>query len=699
MSQNDLTQRAFSAGEISVAAGARGDSERYASALRLCENMIVMMEGGVTSRPGTRYIGALVDETKRARLIPFSFNTTQNYILVFEDSLMRVIMDGAYVIDSTSPPNIYEMAHTYTEAEIPYLTFTQDADVMTITCVGHPPATLSRLDHDDWTLVDKAFNSQVSPPSSGSISTTLVTGGSGEVSRRRFVVTTVDESGEESLASSIHDAGGGASVYINSIYALTWGAVTGASYYRVYKELYYNGQFGWIGDSNSNGSGIRDIHITPDFSIGPPTENLPFDSTDNYPQTCGYFQQRLLFANTNNEPQTLWGTRIGEYSSLRYSTPLNDDDSIEITLKTTKVAEIRHILSLDALILLTSGSEWVLGANGALTPTSSGGSPYSHYGASWCRPAIVGDTIVYVQEKGNRVREFTYSMTNDRYASSDLTILARHLFVNQDDNTTPYTIEELAYADEPYSIVWAVRSDGVLLGLTYKKEYQMWAWHHHDTQGEFESVATIAEGQRDVPYFIVKRTINGNTHRYVEYMEEKLEGDVVDCFCVDSGLTYTGAAATTITGLDHLIGEDVVALADGVPITTGLTVNGSGEITLATAASVVHVGLSFTPAIETLEIDPAQESKKNDARSVSEVQVQVERSRGGRIAIIKDDGSIGDYTELVGSIVDEGVDDAPLRTYKLKQQTHSEWNYNGGVRVEQHLPLPLTILSVTAEVN
>jgi len=159
----ETIQRSFTAGEISPSLQSRADLTKYTTGLSLCENFIVRSQGGVYSRPGMRFIGEVGDSTKRARLIPFQFNTEETYILVFEDLKMSVIRNGAFVLDGVGPAR-FEITTPYTEAELPRLGFTQSADVMTLVHHNHNPANLSRLDHDDWTLADINYAPTVSPP-------------------------------------------------------------------------------------------------------------------------------------------------------------------------------------------------------------------------------------------------------------------------------------------------------------------------------------------------------------------------------------------------------------------------------------------------------------------------------------------------------------------------------------------------------
>lgn len=841
-----VIQRSFTSGEIAPSLQSRADTVKYATGLNLCENFFVRAQGGVYSRPGFRFVGEQGDSTKRARLIPFSFNTEQTYILVFEDLKMRVIKDGGYVlkpaatltgvtqanpavvttsaahtfangefvtidgvvgmtelngntyvignvtattfelvsIDSTAytaytsggsaqSSGVYELVTTYTEGQLPRLGYTQSADVMTLVHSDHDPANLSRLAEDNWSLADINYASTVAAPTFAAPTVRAITGASNtnpalitvpghgfstgntitianvvgmtELNGRSFrisvttvntftldgedatghgayvsggtatrnnsattigtgfgtynktytyVVTAVDGSGVESLATSP------ASIVTGSLTAtggirLTWNAVVGAAYYRVYKDPSNNTQiYGWIGDSNN--TSFDDYNVAPITSDAPPADRQPFNGADDKPAVTTYYQQRQVFANTNNEPQAVYTTQTGNFNSLRTSNPARDDDAVTFTIAAQQVNEIRHLISLDSLVLLTSGGEWIAseGQDRVLTPATIGARIQSYNGASWVRPVIINSTALYLQEKGARIRDLGYEFSSDKYTGNDLSIMSEHLFEGHE-------IVEMAYSNEPFGVLWCVRDDGQMLGLTYQREHQVWGWHHHLTAGEFESVATIGEDGRDAVYVTVKRTIGGQTRRYIERWEPRESKDATNAFCVDSGLTYSGVPATIISGLDHLEGEDVAILADGY-VVSGKTVTG-GSVTLDREASVVHVGLPFTPAIETLDIDTASptDSIKAKSVSVSKVFLEVEGTRGGFVGPRQDATSGADITfrEIKPRFDSDGYDAISLKTYKQEVPIEPLWSKGGGVRIEQRSPLPMAILSVIPQVD
>ena len=766
-----LIQRSFTSGEIAPALQSRADLTKYATGLNKCENFFVRAQGGVYSRPGLRFIGELDDSSKVGRLIPFSFNTEQTYMLVFEHLKVRVIKDGGFVLAGGGPA-IFELATPYTEAQLSRLGFTQSADVMTLVHPDHDPANLNRLADDNWTLTTIDYSTTVDAPvfTAGAVNkpitnitqanpavvTAVAHGftngnlvlienvvGMVEVNDRSFIISTIDSDtfelvGEDSTSHTVYTSGGDAQVqnsattigdgfgdfdktYIYVVTAidaagveslasaevsvttkslsqtggirLSWDAVVGAEYYRVYKDPSVNtGIYGWIGDSNN--TSFDDYNIAPITSDAPPQDRQPFNGVGNKPSTVTYYQQRQVFANTGNEPQVTYTTQVNNFKSLRTSNPARDDDAVTFTIAAKQVNEIRHLLPLDSLILLTSGGEWKMteGQDRVLTPSTIGVRIQSYNGCSIVPPVVINSTALFLQEKGARLRDLGYEFSSDKYTGSDLSLMSEHLFEDKQ-------ITAMAYAAEPYSIIWCIRNDGVMLGLTYQREHQVWGWHQHHTQGEFESVASITEDDRDAVYVIVKRNINGNDVRYVERLEKRESINAEDCFYVDSGLSYNGSPATVFSGLDHLEGETVTILSDGYTVPDQVVA--SGQITLERAASKVHVGLSYTPIIETLDIDTpsASQTVKAQSVSVSKVTIEVEGTRGGFVGPRQDNGSTSPMNEIKPRFDSDDYDAIELKTYKQEIFIEPQWSKGGGLRIEQRSPLPMSILSIIPQID
>jgi hypothetical protein len=274
----------------------------------------------------------------------------------------------------------------------------------------------------------------------------------------------------------------------------------------------------------------------------------PSVSGNQYPGAVSYFEQRRVFAGTQDSPQQLWMTRSSTESDMSYSIPIKDTDRISFQVAAREANTIRHVIPLSQLILLTNSAEWrVTSVNSdALTPTSISVRPQSYIGASNVQPAIVNNSLVYCSARGGHVRELGYSWQANGFITGDLSLRAAHLF-------DLYDIQDMAYQKSPHPILWFISSSGKLLGLTYVPEEQIGSWHQHDTDGTFESIACVAEGDEDHAYVVVNRTINGQTKRYVERMRSQQFEQLQDAFYVDSGLTYDGTNKDNYPGVSITI--------------------------------------------------------------------------------------------------------------------------------------------------
>jgi hypothetical protein len=355
-----------------------------------------------------------------------------------------------------------------------------------------------------------------------------------------YVVTAIAANGvDESLASASVNVTN--NLYVNGAFnTITWSAVAGAIRYNVYKIQ--SGLYGYIGQTQA--LSFTDDNIAPDMGITTPIVETVFNSANNYPGAVSYFEQRRVFAGTINAPQQIWMTRSGTESDMSYHLPVKDDDRISFKVAAREANTIRHIVPLQQLMLLTSAAEWRVSPvnSDAITPTTISVRPQSYIGASNVQPSIINNSMVYCAARGGHIRELGYSWQSNGYITGDLSLRAAHLFDN-------YEITDMCYGKSPHPLIWFISSTGLLLGLTYVPEQQIGAWHQHDTDGTFESCACVAEGTEDHLYVVVKRTVNGNSVRYVERMSSNAFDSLDDCFFVDSGLTYDGnnTTGTTIT--------------------------------------------------------------------------------------------------------------------------------------------------------
>ena len=598
-------KQAFSGGEISPEMFGRIDDTKYQQGAATMRNFIAKPQGPAENRPGFAFVKEVKNSNQAVRLMSFTFSTVQTMVIEMGNQYFRFHTQGAtlnysngtawnsgtsYAIgdialyngvnyyaktahSNSQPPNAtnwyalpadmtYEIPSPYLEAELFDIHYVQSADVMTIVHPSHAPRELRRLGATKWELKEINFGSPISSPTGVSVSAYIPSSSSTNTDTyeaHEYVVTAIgsnliDESAQSSSGSVNNN------IFVTGAKnTITWNGVSGAARYRVYKEQ--AGIYGFLGETTS--TTIVDANIAPDFSRTPPVYDNPFPSSNNFPGAVSYFEQRRVFAGTNNDPQTIYMTKSGTESNMSFGIPIRDDDRIKFRVAAREANTIRHIVPLTQLLLLTGSAEWRIASvnSDAITPSSISVKPQSYVGANNAQPVIVNNSMVYAAARGGHVRELGYNWQANGFITGDLSLRAPHLFDN-------FTIADMALAKAPLPIVWMTSSSGKLIGFTYVPEQQVGAWHQHDTDGTFESVASVSEGDDDVVYCVIKRTINGASKKYIERMGTRLYATQRDSFFVDAGATYngtntnTGQNVTISGGTNYTKGESVTITAN-----------------------------------------------------------------------------------------------------------------------------------------
>jgi hypothetical protein len=583
---------------------------------------------------------------------------------------------------------IFTLTTPYAGSDLAALKFTQSADVMTLCHTGYAPYDLSRTQHWVWSLNAVTFQAKISAPTGVS----LAAAGSNSTAPRAYyyaVTAVTDSPYEESVPSSVASISHYAldqNAYV--VITISWSAVAGASRYKIYKSA--GGSYGYIG--STTGASFVDTNIEADFSQGPPSHNNPFASGNN-PGCAEYHEQRKCFAGSSSGPETVWMSKPGNFTNMDTSYPSRDDDAVTLTIASRQVNAIKHLLPMQDLIALTGGGAFKISPGGSadsLTPSSVTVKPQSQNGCSDVRPIIVGNDVLYVQSKGSIVRDLSYDYYTSVYTGADMTIMASHLFFG-------YQIVDWAYAEEPFKLVWAVRNDGILLTFTYLKDQQVYAWTQgYTTNGLFKAAASVSEGTENAVYFVVQRTINGNTVQYVERLASRnFQGNVALAWFVDCGLQYSGNPVTTVSGLDHLNGQTVAILADG-NVMPQQVVSG-GSVTLPLAASIITVGLPYSAAVQTLDLDvPAAGggTVQGKRKKVSAVTIRMENTRGLKVG--PNASSLKEIKERNAGNMGGPI---PLTTGDERIVIPPVWQSDGTIWVQQDNPLPCSVLATMPEIT
>ena len=542
----------FTAGELSPRLDGRNDLAKYSAGCATVENMVIYPHGAAARRPGTQYVSSVKTPANKTRLIPFEFSTTQTYILELGNQYIRFYKDNGQILSGGSP---YEISSPYLTAEIFDIKFAQSADVMYITHPNHKTRKLSRTGHTSWTLTEVDFVN--GPYLDTNSSTTTITASAHTVGTgRTFTAST----------STFVSTDVGRLVRFRDGYAEITG-FTSATVVTV--EI--------LKDTGSTSG-------STDWSLG------AFSSTTGHPSCVSFFEQRLVFAATLNNPQTVYFSKSGDYENMdaNIGGTVADDDAIIYTIASNQVNAIRFMAAGRTLIIGTAGGEFTVsggGDNDAVTPTNILIKKQSNHGAANTDAIAVANATLFLQRAKRKIRELAYNFDVDGYTAPDLTILAEHI--------TEGGIVEMAYQEEPLAIIWCVRNDGELIALTYQREQEVVAWHRHIFGGAFGSSKAVCESVAVIPtedseyelYMIIKRTINGATTRYVEYLNtfDFDQTDNTSFNFLDSQLNYSGATSTLNGDISN--SANTVIVASGTDFTSSGKIKIGGEIITYTGKS------------------------------------------------------------------------------------------------------------------
>ena len=577
MPRTTASLTSFVSGEFSAKLDGRTDFEKYASGCKTLQNMLVHPQGAAARRVGTQFIAEVKTSSAKTRLIPFEFSTTQTYILEFGNTYIRMykdkgqITEGDVTISAITKANpavvtanghgyvdgqniiitsvvgmtevngktfkvaekttntfelqnvdgadinssafttyssggdanrIYEIVSPYLTAELFELKFAQSADVMYITHPNHEVMKLSRTGHTSWTLTEVVFTAGPYLPTN-TTATTITPQQAAAASGKTLTLSAITgvNGGVGWLATDV-----GRIVKFNSgeaiITARTNATIAVATITKAF--------------TNTNGIAA--------FNLG------AFSNTTGHPSCVSFFEQRLVFAGTKDEPQTLYFSKSGDYENM--TTGTNADDAMVYTIASNQVNKIRYLKSVRTLLIGTTGGEFSVSADGtdaAVTPTNVTIKRQSSFGAANVDAQPAGNAVLFLQRAKRKIRELAYNFDADGYVAPDLTIL--------NETVTDSGINEMAYQQAPDSILWCVRQDGILSGLTYQRTDNVVAWHRHIIGGNSDTTKNII--QQQISFTANTTTVNGTNNTITLASHGLATNDPI----------YYYAAAHPITGI------------------------------------------------------------------------------------------------------------------------------------------------------
>jgi len=658
---------------------------------------------------------------------------------------------------------IFKLASPYSSEALGSMQYAQSADVLYIAHPDYPPHKVTRTEHDAWTITEIVFDDPPFEPRNTDTDITVkVSTHDKEVGETVWLeqIGGVDSGSTDNpiFAQSMEGSHFKISELIPSNHGL-WEAASDNIRYsgtpviyiedvqdgytaywenNVYRLRFIDGQSGtsapvhdtgtesdgkWQWEFLHSGSGHGKIISASANGINAQVEIInPFPvsvvSTDDpypeathrwargawgelngYPRTVTFFEDRLWWGGTRANPQTLWASKTSDYENHQIIDL--DESALVLTINTDKVNVIEWINAGKVLVIGTAGGEFVCSAAveaEALVPGNVRVVRHSTYGSKTkVLPQRVEQVLLFVQRAGRKMREFVYNSSVDSFVAPDMTVLAEHI--------TRGGMTELAFQQEPNRLIWATLGNGNLICFTYERAQEVVAWHRHELGGEdvfVESIASIPHpnGDKDQLWLIVKRTVDGATKRYIEYMESDWDRfDEVDAaFFVDSGLSYDGDPTTTLTHLEHLEGETVTILADGATH-PDQTVS-DGQITLTRSCEKASVGLAYSSTLQTMRIEAGAADGTAQGKTKRFTNVVFRLDQTGSGLFYGPDDTESNMEELHFRDSYHAMSEAlPLFDGDTEVLPWPEgYEQIGRIALKHTLPLPCTITAIMAQV-
>ncbi len=469
----------------------------------------------------------------------------------------------------------------------------------------------------------------------------------------------------------------------------------------------------------SNGAGYSSAPSVI-FSSGSSTGTAVLQTTSNAnPSVASFFQQRLVLAAPSGEPQTFYMSQPGLYFNFDVSNPTKSSDAISETLVSNTLQTIKSLVSsTSGMLALTDRGIWLVngGSSGsAVAPTAIVANLQSSVGANDVPPIVANYDVLYVSSRGAAVRDLSYNIYFNVFTGTDISLIASHLFYG-------YTITGWAWAEQPFYVAWATRSDGVMLCLTYLKEQEFIAWTHQVTQGLYESVCSCTEtttdgsGTVDAVYTVVRRTVEGNTVQYIERIADRtFTNGLSSAWCVDAGISYNGPSTYNFSGAEHLAGLTVTGIATdnlgNVYLISPFTMPANGIFTLPmisptpsppapdpTGYVSAIIGIGYTCQLQTLPIDIGQIPMQGKVKQLPDVTVRVKDTLGLTIGttftsqIAMKDLIQGNISSMLTGLPIQAV--SGLYTGDARTILDAAYTVPGQFCIQQSNPYPATVLGV-----
>jgi len=696
----------FTSGELSTRLGGRIDLKYYGQGCETLENFTNLPHGGVQRRSGFRFVHLAGSQTGPSLLVPFEYTTEQAYILEFFEGAdghvdMRVFKDQGIVV--TAPDTPYVVDTPFEPEDLPGLRWVQDNNTLYFAHPNYAPRTLTRSSHTNWTFAMPTlqgqpdvwtagnwpsrvcfFESRLCYAATPSQPNTLWFSQTRNYTDFRLNTREVPLEGWSTCTIIDANADGQKNGKQNDTFLIPKGNIFSSNSVDLVAVKGVNlasnaAYFRYLGESR--------------FDAASADKTITFKDTG---ATGDQLPSVYLAAGTLNS--TYWEAREpGDRRANDEGVPLADD-AIELTLDAAKPQTIQWLMPKDRMWVGTITGPWTLGASSATEGLSSENykaSQHSTCGSAEIEPVGINSSTLFVQRDGKRVREMAYDFNTDTYVTPDKTILSDHILASG--------AGQMVYVQDPDSVLYVRKTDGDIASMTYMPEQDVQGWSNTTTDGGFESIASLfgSLDNRTELWAQTVRVIDGETRRFIEFLEGPHEGDdTTDAFFVDAGISYSGAATTLLSGANHLAGATVQVLADGA-VHPDVLVASNGSITLSAAASVAHAGLGYVSTLRTMRLEAGSErgASQTKRKVISELAVRFLRTLGGKVGVANNKG-LDNLTTLPFRTQSDNMDEAPpLFSGDKAVRVPTGWTKDCRLVVVQDQPLPMTVLMMVPTVT
>lgn len=547
----------FSAGILDQTMRGRTDTNAYNKGAASLENVLSLSQGGVRTRSGLRKVYEIPSGGQYGRLIKFEFSSDQVYLILLRALAIDVL--------SVTGELYATVTTTYTASEIAAIDFTQSLDTLILVHPDHAPAKLMRTgSNTSWAFSDLSL-------------TNIPTYDFGDVAVTGTMTASVKTAGSTTTVTS------SASVFTSSM--VGWGISGNNGYVRI---------TAYISASQITGTVISALDTTSAYSDWK-LEAPSWSDTRGYPRSVFIHQGRLLFGGSKSRPQTMWLSGSNNFFDFKMTTSQLDDEAIEITLDNDRVCAIQQVYALNGFFAFTSGGIFAYSSNETITPKTFYLTRQSESSMSNVRPAELDTSVIAVGKEGEghiqTVFEIQFVYDTQSWKPESLSLLASSIITGPVDMAARRGSE-----DDSAFLLFVVNSDGTVAVLNTRKSQGMTAWTVIKTEGDIKRVAVV----NNIPFFLVRRTIGGADHYFIEKLTN---GALLDCSVVKTSETEK----IVWDGLDYLEGETVdIVGTDGAPLGS-YTVSG-GQIETEYAVSGIEVGFAFDWTVETMPIEVQMQS-------------------------------------------------------------------------------------------